>query len=231
MSRHFSPRIVTDGLVLCLDAGNKESYPGTGSTWRDLGVNGYNFSLANGPTFSSANCGSIVFNGTNNYCSTSTNIVPVGDTSKSMFIWFISRTTITTRQWLIYTGSDTNGGRFALEIDQGKLAFNYYNSSISSTDLLRDTWYHAGVTYNSVTKQLSIYLNGILQSTSTFPITVGGSPISINTGSSTGTYIGSFVGSSIYLNGNVSNAFIYNRELTSIEVAQNFNATRGRFGI
>jgi len=214
-----------------LDAGNPASYPGSGATWNDLSGNSHNVSLINSPTFSSANCGSILLNGTNNYCFKSTNIMPTGDTSKSMFLWFASRTTITTRQWLIYTGSETNGGRFALEIDQGKIAFNYYNSAIYSADLVRDAWYHAGVTYNSSTKQLSIYLNGVLQSVSTFPITVGGTPISINTGSSTGTYVGSFVGTSIYLNGNVSQFQIYDRVLSAGEISYNFSAHRGRYGI
>ncbi len=58
-----SPSIVTDGLVLCLDAANSRSYPGTGATWTDL-KGGNNGTLENGPTFDAANGGSIVFDGT-----------------------------------------------------------------------------------------------------------------------------------------------------------------------
>jgi hypothetical protein len=64
---HYSPKIVTDGLVLYLDAANTRSYPGTGTTWSDLSRGGNNGSLINGPTFNSANGGSIVFDGSNDY--------------------------------------------------------------------------------------------------------------------------------------------------------------------
>ncbi len=63
MSLLHSPKIVTNGLVLCLDAASRKSYPGTGNVWRDLSGNGNNGTLTNGPTFSSANGGSIVFDG------------------------------------------------------------------------------------------------------------------------------------------------------------------------
>ena len=66
MGLAHSPRIVTDGLVLCVDAASKRSYPGTGTTWTDL-KGGNNGTLTNGPTFSSANGGSVVFDGTNDY--------------------------------------------------------------------------------------------------------------------------------------------------------------------
>ena len=59
-----SPRIITDGLVLCLDAANKQSYPGSGTVWTDL-AGSNNGTLTNGPTFSSANGGSIVFDACN----------------------------------------------------------------------------------------------------------------------------------------------------------------------
>ena len=63
----YNSRIVTDGLALCLDAANSKSYPGSGSTWTDLSGNGNNATLTNGPTYSSANGGSIVFDGVNDY--------------------------------------------------------------------------------------------------------------------------------------------------------------------
>ena len=57
----FKP-IVTDGLVLCLDAGNTKSYPGSGATWLDLSSNANNGTLTGSPTFNSANGGSLQFN-------------------------------------------------------------------------------------------------------------------------------------------------------------------------
>lgn len=64
MGTSYNPPIVTDGLVLCLDAANKRSYPGTGTTWSDLaGAN--DGTLTNSPTFSSDNSGKIIFDATN----------------------------------------------------------------------------------------------------------------------------------------------------------------------
>ena len=65
MTTSYSPLIVTDGLVMYLDAANPKSYPGTGTTWTDISRNNNNGTLTNGPTFSSANLGSIVFDGSN----------------------------------------------------------------------------------------------------------------------------------------------------------------------
>jgi hypothetical protein len=67
MAFFHSPRIVTDGLVLALDAANSLSYPGSGTTWTDLSGKGNNGTLVNGPTFDQANGGSIVFDGTDDY--------------------------------------------------------------------------------------------------------------------------------------------------------------------
>jgi len=71
MGLSHSPRIVTNGLVLCLDAGNRQSYPGSGTTWTDLSGNGKNGTLTNGPTYTSANVGAIVFDGVDDYVSCS----------------------------------------------------------------------------------------------------------------------------------------------------------------
>jgi hypothetical protein len=72
MGISYNPSIVTNGLVLALDAGNRKSYPGTGTTWTDLSGLGNTGTLINGPTYSSANGGSIVFDGANDYVITST---------------------------------------------------------------------------------------------------------------------------------------------------------------
>jgi hypothetical protein len=63
-------KIVTNGLVLALDAADKNSYPGSGTTWRDMSGNNSNSTLTNSPTFNSANGGSIVFDGVDDYTTT-----------------------------------------------------------------------------------------------------------------------------------------------------------------
>jgi hypothetical protein len=73
MGVYAGPEINESGLVLCLDAGNTKSYPGSGTTWTDLSGNGNTGTLVNGPTYSSANGGSIVFDGSNDYIQTNFN--------------------------------------------------------------------------------------------------------------------------------------------------------------
>ena len=84
---YFSPRIVTSGLVLALDAADRNSYPRTGTTWTDLSGNGYNGTLTNSPTFSNSNGGSIIFDGTNDYTSTSLDLSLNNTNSVSISMW------------------------------------------------------------------------------------------------------------------------------------------------
>ena len=65
------PNIVTNGLVLSLDAANPKSYVSGSTTWNDISRGGNNGTLINGPTFNSANGGSIVFDGVNDFISLS----------------------------------------------------------------------------------------------------------------------------------------------------------------
>ena len=87
MGRAHSPRIVTDNLVLALDAGNTKSYPGSGTTWTDT-VGGNNGTLTNGPTYSSDDGGSIVFDGSNDYAQsgTSSDLI-IGTQDYTMSLW------------------------------------------------------------------------------------------------------------------------------------------------
>ena len=61
------PKTTTNGLIFCVDAADKNSYPGTGTTWTDLSGNANNGTLTNGPTFNGSNGGVIVFDGTDDY--------------------------------------------------------------------------------------------------------------------------------------------------------------------
>lgn len=72
MAFNNGPRITTNGLMLCLDALDRNSYPGTGTTWFDVSGNGYNATLTNGPTWSSA--GYFTFDGSNDYADVSLNL-------------------------------------------------------------------------------------------------------------------------------------------------------------
>ena len=86
-SRVANSTIVSSGLVLHLDAGNASSYPGSGTTWTDLSGSGNNGTLVNGPTYSSANGGSLSFDGVNDYVSVSNTSQLRPSTELSIGMW------------------------------------------------------------------------------------------------------------------------------------------------
>ena len=224
-SRFVIPSIVTDGLVLNLDAGNTNSYPGSGTTWTDLSGEGNTGTLTNGPTFSSANSGSIVFDGANDYVqkSSATINLSAGVTME-----------------MIFKSTDMNSrAQGFMQFNTGGNYINFYTSGngrlrwetwvpvgvaggayTTPTALSNNTWYHAVGTYTNGSSVL--YINGVsVASASQTPGTYSSSYTA-------NIVIGEYAG---YMSGNVAIARIYNRALTAAEIRQNFNALRGRFGI
>jgi alpha-tubulin suppressor-like RCC1 family protein len=100
----YNPRLVTDGLVLALDAGNTKSYPGSGTSWTDISGQGGSATLTNGPTFSSSNLGSIVFDGINDYVASVSNITLANAFSISLWVKHTNSTPVQERY--ISLGSD-----------------------------------------------------------------------------------------------------------------------------
>ena len=224
----YNPNIVTDGLVLCLDAANKRSYPGTGTTWTDRSANGNNGTLTNGPTFDSANGGSIVFDGTNDYVTTTKNNLDINNLSICCWVFFTSipatYTTITNketsnlnRNWWI--GLDPNGYFTFLRSRNG--ADTGISSSVTAVS---NNWYFFCCTNNS-TPIYSIYLDGVLINQNNY----GSGTLSV---AGSNNYIGSYAsgGGSLYnLPGQIANILYYNRTLSADEVRRNYLATKGRF--
>ena len=216
-----------EGTVLNLDAGNLNSYPGTGTLWTDLSGNNNNGTLIGGPTFDSANGGSIVFDGTNDYVS-SFPLQISGNGSKTVSCFFKINTTI--RSGLCGTRDlDTGPNGWALCVNRttsGNLT--YYHTSGSTLEIAAgistNTWYNACVTYDVSTAIATLYLNGIIIGSPATSFTT------INSSSFNGV-IGAETVNFSFLNGNIAQTSIYNRALSSTEVLQNYNATKGRFGL
>lgn len=232
MGLAHSPRIVTDGLVLCLDAGNTKSYPGSGTTWIDLSGNGNNGTLTNGPTFDSGNGGSIVFDGINDFVNCGTGIALGSSWSIAAFANYtvsagsdilIGRTgdgyTGFTQNYLLYSNSS---GKFVCQT-----SVDSYKGAVGTTTLQSNNWYYVVGTYNSVTKIISVYVNAQLEGSSTAlsvnPTTTGTQYVAL--GADDGLAAGN------PFQGKIAVGQIYNRELSAAEIQQNFNALRGRFRI
>jgi WD40 repeat protein len=228
MSLFHSPQISLNGLVLCLDAANIKSYSGSGTSWTDLTGKGNNATLTNGPTYSSANCGSIVFDGVNDYVNTVTATslgINSASTPFTIGAWF--KTTGTSEYYLFdnYNGSND----ISLRIDGGKLEV-YLQPTVSGiinavqfgSGYNNNAWHNFTITWNG-SNVLTAYADGV------------------NIGINTTTLSGSFETNAAFqignrpvpgagvFSGNIAQVSVYNRALTSSEIQQNYNALRGRF--
>ena len=220
----YNSRIVTDGLVLALDAANAKSYDAgiSTTTWTDLSGNNNTGTLTNGPTYSSANNGSIVFDGTNDYVVVNNNASILSSTAYTKIAWFYPTSFATGNN--IISGTSGNS-QHAFWLAATNRLYSGHNGSwytvLSTTTLSLNTWYCGAVTFNT-TSGWNLYLNGALENTNASTTTFSGDGR---------IQIGAFDPGSNVFTGRISQASIYNRALTASEIQQNFNALRGRYGI
>lgn len=227
MATAYNPKIVTDGLVLCLDAADRKSYTGTGTTWTDRSGNGNNATLVNGPTFSNTNGGVIEFDGTDDYAT-----LPCSE--------LVGESTISIE---MFTNWRENGGGMFLGFTTydvythgGRLGYNNGNSNVIGIDAstvtslgLIGSYHHYVFIMNSSGNMTTnkIYIDGEDQGTLTAVLNNDGpcraftNTMRINSWNNGG-----------YSGDNDNASFkVYNRELTAAEILQNYNATKGRFGL
>ena len=116
-----TPSIVSSGLILHLDAGNTDSYPGSGTTWSNLASSSFDGTLTNGPTFSSDDGGSIVFDGSNDYV-TSNDPLDAGDNSLTGGFYCESGVTFSASAWFKPDDAYFYGAIFGKSGGTGSLA-------------------------------------------------------------------------------------------------------------
>ena len=218
--------IVKDGLVLDLDAAKKESYPGSGTAWNDISGNGYTGTLTNGPTFDSANGGSIVFDGVDDFIagSASANFAfGTGDFTLSYWTYINSFSGTGTPTFIdLRTSGAGPGYADYIQTNKFKLFINGVDAYTSTGSISSGSWYNITTTRQSTT--LSVYFNGILDGTASnnANLTENGFRLARNINTS---------GTS-YLNGRIASVLIYKgKSLSSTEVTQNYNALKGRYGL
>jgi hypothetical protein len=216
--------IVTDGLVLNVDAGFTPSYPRNGTTWYDVKGTS-NVILTNGPTFNSSNGGSVVFDGTNDYS--------IGSVS------LVLTNSVTIESWIYPTNYPISEGGFILSNlgyyleygTDGKLKSYFYGLSsegyhLSNSTVPLNTWSYVNTIRDKDNNTILFYINGVLDRTLTG---ITGSISNVRGGSV--AQIGGYSSSGYKFNGRLSNVRLYNRALSATEVLQNYNAQKGRFGL
>ena len=237
MGLSHSPQISLNGLVLCLDAGNTKSYPGSGTTWTDLSANGNTGTLVNTPTYNTS--------GYFDFDYTQSENVTFSNTSS---LQFLNRLPYTLEAWVYPTrnpGVNNWTGIFDRESNpgSGRDGYNLYFLGSAGTDTYFFTerftsgsdnavsvtlnqsvsvnnWHHIVGTYDGTT--LTLYRNGSSVGT---PATTTGNITNTSKTLTVGVRGGQYFG------GRISNAKIYNKALTATEIQQNFNALRSRFSI
>jgi hypothetical protein len=219
------PTISTNGLVLALDAGDRNSYVSGSTTWIDLaGTN--NGTLTNGPTFNTGSGGSIVFDGSDDYVNCG--VVSVSNNNLSINIWCRPNSTQVTYANIV--DFDHSNGGWVIQQNSGDINqyyFAYYSSVIGSFyittnfTLTQNVWQNITVVKNE--GNVIVYINNSVSSNDNFP--------NSGVGNNKLLRIGNWVSNNRNWNGNISTTQIYNRALSASEVLQNYNATKGRFGL
>jgi len=239
MSASINPDIITDGLVLCLDAANPSSYPGTGTSWNDLSGNNYNFTLYNSPIFNlHKNTSCFTFSGSNDYASrdgaigydigaectinlvmASANNTNFGACSRLVSANAGDSSPLDYANYFCLAACDQT--RFGLWKNSG--VGGLYPTSVLKTP--NDDYKFLTVTWKTSGHAI-VYVNGIQENiqslnSSTFNYS--------NIGRITLGTNASLAQENSYIR--ISSCLIYNKQLTAKQILDNYNATKGRFGL
>jgi hypothetical protein len=240
MSTLYSPKIVTDGLVLHLDAANKKSYSGSGTTWTDRSGSENNGTLTNGPTFDSANGGGLTFDETNDYINfgnaTDTNFGSDNFTIECVAYIDPNVSNNTYKGIVVKKGAGSANAGYGIyyNTSQEKFLWSTADGSSYSERFSTNTWSSIENSYANIvmvrdsaaTNNGHFYINGVYESlASTASMLDVDNTYNLVVGASSTLY------SQYYLKGKVSQVKLYNRALTASEVLQNYNATKSRFGL
>ena len=231
-----SPRIVTDGLALCLDAGNTKSYPGSGTTWTDLSGNGRNFTWSSSPSYTS---GSIPYFSTlGNRCTgPASNSFGINNTSGyTIFLISMQNALATSSAFKFYKNNASGSGGRAIfshctwsddvvYFDQGGCCGSDTRTSVASGG--SQTW--------------NIWTFRRIDNSSTRSISKNGTTLVTNTASATtidldsrGVDLGGsdeYGGNSSTWNARLGGFIVYNRGLTDNEISTTVNGLKKRYGI
>tara|TARA_B100002019_G_scaffold153795_1_gene132574 strand:- start:161 stop:880 length:720 start_codon:yes stop_codon:yes gene_type:complete len=238
MGLSHSPLIVTDGLLICLDAANKKSYPGSGNEWYDLSGNKYHMSLKNSPSFTTFN-GAACFDldGSNDYGScdgtisgstsaTVSNLGVGGTNEKTVVCVAVIDDSVGSSQGGLFDlgNAGSTGRHYCLRLNSNFARFRAQFWSTPDYDFNYDgraIWTMYSVVYGSDKIGKTYGNDGVLLGND-------GGAYNLATSGSRAFEMGRYNGGS-YFGGKVSQYLVYNKALTPEEIQQNYRAIRGRY--
>jgi len=228
MSASANPDIITDGLVLCLDAADRKSYGGSGTTWTDRSGEGNNGTLENGPTFDSGNGGSINFDGTNDrvVIGNSTSLNPTDQLTIESWVNFdadsqdfiFEKGNVNTQYSLFSHGTDIVFRTF----HDADSSYITTSTSKSNAGIVNGQWHNIVASWDGSNKKIYIDSRLVLDNAKTGALKTR----------TTNAAIGTFGNYASYpFGGDIAKVAIYGKGLTATEVLQNYNATKTRFSL
>ena len=223
---YTGPHIITDGLVLALDAASPRSYPGTGTTWYDLSGNGNNGTNSN-ITYSSTNGGIFYFNNSSSVSliSNSPSLNPTTGLTIESWVKFDGNS----NDFIFEKGNvNTQYSLFSHSTDivfrtkhSGDGLYHTQSPAKSTVGVVNGQWHHIVGSWDGSTK--IIYVDGILRNS----VSKSGNLVTQTTGAAVGRFGGTSTG--YYFGGYIPKVALYNRALTAEEITQNYNALKSRF--
>ena len=225
MSFNYSPKVVTNGLILCLDPANQKSYTSGSTTWYDLTGNFKNSTLVNGPAYSTSGSGCLTFDGVDDYATCTP--YTTGNNNLTISLWSKVITALSGDRVTIIFGKDgTTNECLGLYY---RASSNYLRVTMwgadppdYNTSFVKDTnWHNDVMVYNNNT--VLVYRDGVADANGAQSRTLN---FTLNR-----LLIGAALAASTYANVSVSNVIMYNRALSASEILQNYNATKTRFGL
>ena len=247
MAVSYNPSVSTGDLMVCVDAGNTKSYPGSGTVWTNIAnaTAANSATLVSAPVYSSNNGGFFTFNGSTQYATFGDILDTVFVGTSAMFTvsawvklavtnmlnsYIVGKWATGEGQWVLRIGDGSTPDRANFFwSNPGNTAYINQNSSITITDT--NKWYNIVGVYDIMsgpTTSMKIYVDGV--DVSTYNENNVGSPTQIST-TSADLIIGNRLDLTRGFNGSISNIMIHDRALSPLEVKQNFNAMRGRYGL
>jgi hypothetical protein len=209
------------------------NYGTNSGTWNDLSENGNNATLINTPTYGTSNDGYLIFNGSNQYAtiphSSAMNLID----NHSISVWFYQTSSTASSVALFGKGTNDGDEQYCLLIDSARTSIYYdiggggpYMQPTIST-LSLNTWYHLIVTQSRVssTSTMSLFINGVKQSTTTI------SPTSTPNTNSSNFTIGVARGTSFPFPGRIANFQMHNVTITPAQALYMYDKTKSRFGL
>jgi hypothetical protein len=237
LPRFSDASIITDGLILNYDFGSAETYPGTGTLAQNLVGTGLTGTLTNGPVYSTNSGGSIYLDGANDYIGVNNNSA-LQPANLTLELWFKLNVVLSSQPTAYpllldkYNLPTLTGYRLLFEKGVDELQFTMFDSVQDNKVAITGAGAKLSTNWNSVYgtfdgTSTKIYLNGVLQQTLSrvFSISYNNEDLYL------GAFYETILGFQHYINAYLGNVRIYNRALSDAEIAQNFNATRNKYGL